>query len=237
MLYMSFLPPLPPPLQRKSLGDQIYESIRESIVSLRLKPGSMIYENELAETLGVSRTPIREAIRLLVSEELLDVLPQRGTRIARISERKVNEARFIREHLELGAFRLAAKRWNERDRTAETEAVKVLIERQQAASREGDPARFLQLDEAFHQAVLEVTGNETLLQVIFHMRAHVNRVRCLALTQFHHMDRVIEEHEAIFQAIRSGDEEQTADRLQRHIGKLDQELPELRVLHPDFFED
>ncbi|WP_435168560.1 GntR family transcriptional regulator [Paenibacillus glycanilyticus] len=233
---MTFISSLQPQ-QRKTLGDQIYESIRESIVSFKLPPGTMIYENELAETMKVSRTPIREAIRLLVSEQLLEVLPQRGTRIALISARKVSEARFIREQLELGAFRLAAAQWGERDRSAERTAFEALLEQQRAAAEAKDIALFMQLDEAFHRAVLEIAGNETLMQMIYYMRAHLNRARYLAIDQFGHMDRVIEEHRQLFEAIRSGDEQLAAARLEQHIRKLDQELPQLREANPDYFTD
>ncbi|WP_336789030.1 GntR family transcriptional regulator [Paenibacillus sp. MMO-177] len=225
------------PQQRKTLGDQIYESIRESIVSFKLPPGTMIYENELAETMKVSRTPVREAIRLLVSEQLLEVLPQRGTRIALISARKVSEARFIREQLELGAFRLAAVKWGELDRSAESAAFEALLEQQRAAAEAKDIALFMQLDEAFHRAVLEIAGNETLMQMIYYMRAHLNRARYLAIDQFGHMDRVIEEHRQLFEAVRSGDEQLAAVRLEQHIRKLDQELPQLREANPDYFAD
>jgi len=228
------------PLQgnaRRSLGDQIYVSIREAIVSLRMEPGSLVYENELAESLGVSRTPIREAIRLLVSEQLLEVLPQRGTRIAYISERKVSEARFIREHLELGAFRLVAREWRRQDRSRETETIGRLFAEQRQAAEQGDIASFLQQDEAFHRTVMEMTGNETLLQVIGHMRAHLNRLRFLAIREYRTMDRVMEEHAALFDALRQGDEANTAELLERHIGKLDQEQPELRRAYAHYFID
>ncbi|MCS7463932.1 GntR family transcriptional regulator [Paenibacillus doosanensis] len=231
------LSPLPPQLQRKSLGDQVYESIREGIVSLRLEPGSMIYENELADTLRVSRTPIREAIRLLVSEQLLDVLPQRGTRIAYISQRKAAETRFIREHLEIGAFRVAAKMWNRQDRREVRGRIGELLEGQRAAAEEGDIGLFLQLDEEFHRSIMEVTGNATLLQVVYHMRGHLNRLRFLALKQFHHMDRVIEEHNGLLEAIEQGNEDLTARRLELHVGKLDVELPALREAYPQYFID
>jgi len=232
---MTDLTPLPPPIQRKSLGDQVYESIRESIVSLRLEPGSMIYENVLAETLQVSRTPIREAIRLLVSEQLLEVMPQRGTRIALISERKVNEARFIREHLELGAFRLAARLWNEDAHAQVRMHVEQLLEGQRAAAAAGDVALFLQLDESFHKAIIQVTGNETLLQVIYHMRGHLNRLRFLAMKELRQMDRVIAEHGQLFTAIRQQDESLTAQLLEHHVGKLDQDLSQLRSMYPSYF--
>ncbi|GLX67292.1 GntR family transcriptional regulator [Paenibacillus glycanilyticus] len=232
---MTIIPPLEPQKQRKSLGEQIYESIRESIVSFRLEPGTMIYENELADSMKVSRTPVREAIRLLVSEQLLEVLPQRGTRIALISARKVSEARFIREQLELGAFRLAAAKWSDRDRSAESASLEALLLQQQAAAADKDVALFLRLDEAFHRAVLEIAGNETLMQMIYYMRAHLNRARYLAMDQFGHMDQVVEEHRRLYDAIRSGDEERVAVLLAQHIRKLDQELPELRTAHPDYF--
>ncbi|SFE85969.1 DNA-binding transcriptional regulator, GntR family [Paenibacillus catalpae] len=233
---MTLIPPLQPQKQRKTLGDQIYESIRESIVSFRLPPGTMIYENELADTMNVSRTPVREAIRLLVSEQLLEVQPQRGTRIALISVRKVSEARFIREQLELGAFRLAAAKWGERDRSAESASLEALLEQQRAAAEANNIALFMQLDEAFHRAIMEIADNETLLQMIYYMRAHLNRARYLAIDQFGHMDRVVEEHRLLFEAIRSGSEQLAAERLAQHIRKLDQELPQLREAHPDYFQ-
>ncbi|MFF2482279.1 GntR family transcriptional regulator [Paenibacillus sp. NPDC058071] len=234
---MSMLPPLQQ-TQRKSLGDQIYETIRDNIVSMKLEPGTMIYENELSETLKVSRTPIREAIRLLVSEQLLDVLPQRGTRIALISERKVSEARFIREQLELGAFRLAAEVWKDKSGPLGGDAaLEKLIAEQQRAAEAGDMVLFLQLDEAFHRVILEAAGNATLLQVVYHMRGHLNRARYLAMKQFGHSDRVVEEHRRLHDALRSGDPEQTGSLLQAHIGKLDSELPELRTLYPQYFKE
>ncbi|GGG66723.1 GntR family transcriptional regulator [Paenibacillus radicis (ex Gao et al. 2016)] len=231
------MPSLPQQEQRKSLGDQIFESIREQIVTMKLVPGSMIYENELAEALGVSRTPVREAIRLLVSEQLLDVLPQRGTRIALISERKVSEARFIREQLELGAFRLAAVKWRDIEavRGADAALAKLLEEQREAAAA-GDAALFFQLDETFHRIVLERAGNATLLQMVYQMRAHLNRARYLAIEQFGDMGRVLEEHALLLDALRQGDPELAASRLQPHIGKIDNELPELRDRYPHYFK-
>ncbi|AFC29250.1 GntR family transcriptional regulator [Paenibacillus mucilaginosus 3016] len=221
--------------QRKSQG--VYEAIRDDIVSLRLVPGSMIYENELVEELGISRTPIREAIRLLVSEGLLEVLPQRGTRIARISLRKVAEARFIRGQLELGAFRLAARLWHPGEHGGVKAEAEELLAKQREAAEAGDAARFLQLDEAFHQAVIGVNGNATLQQVITQMRGHLNRLRCLALRQYHYMPQMIEEHQGLLEAVEQGNEALAAERLEHHLGKLDVELPELRSAYPDYFQE
>ena len=101
----------------------------------------------------------------------------------------------------------------------------------------GDIAAFLQLDEGFHRTVMEMTGNETLLQVIGHMRAHLNRLRFLAIREYSTMGRVMEEHEQLLAALQDGDEPKTAKLLEQHIGKLDHELPELRRAHAAFFKD
>ena len=97
---------------RQTLGEKAYSSIRNAIITLRLKPGQMVYESKLAQSLGVSRTPIREAFRTLLTEELIEILPQRGARIAYISEKKVQETSFVRECLELSAFEEIAKKWD-----------------------------------------------------------------------------------------------------------------------------
>lgn len=232
--------PLPRPAPRRSLGDQIYESIRERIVSLALAPGAMVYENEIAEALGVSRTPVREAIRLLVSEGLLDVLPQRGTRIALISGRKVRDARFVRERLELGAFRAAAERWPHIDpavRAAAAAKLEGLLAQQRAAADSRDIARFLPLDEAFHREILRLADNSTLLQIVDQMRAHLNRVRALALQRFDDMDRLADEHESLLAAVAGGNADAAEERLARHLGKLDEELPALRAHYPGYFAE
>lgn len=228
--------PLPPP-SRKSLGGQVYEALRESIVSLQLEPGGMIYENELAESLGVSRTPVREAIRLLVNEELLDVQPQRGTRVALISVQKVTEARFIREQLETGAFCEVAKQWGPESHRPVRQALDGLLEAQRDAAERGDNARFLQLDEQFHRVILEQTGNRTLLHIVAMMRGHLNRIRYLALRQYHHMKPLVVEHEELLQAVEAGDEARITGLLEIHFNKLDYQIPALREAHPRYFAD
>lgn len=94
--------------KRETLSDHAYRVIREAIVTLRLQPGQQVFEAELGQSLGVSRTPIREAFRRLVAEELIEVKPQRGAQITYISRKKIAEARFVRVCLEVSAFKEAA---------------------------------------------------------------------------------------------------------------------------------
>jgi GntR family transcriptional regulator, rspAB operon transcriptional repressor len=225
-----------PSAQHRSLGWQVYEAMRENIVSLQLEPGRMVYENELAEALQVSRTPIREGIRLLVNEELLEVLPQRGTQVALISEQKVSEARFVREQLETGAFCMVARSWIPSDRREEKNALLRLIEEQRRAAESGDNVRFLTLDESFHRTILELTGNRTLLNVVSSMRGHLNRVRYLALREYLHMRPLVEEHERLLAAVETRKEEEISRLMAMHFEKLDYQVPELKRAYPQYFK-
>lgn len=225
--------------QRTTLGDRAYQSIRDAIISLRLEPGQMVYEAELSSMLGVSRTPVREAFRLLLTEELIDILPQRGIRIAFISRRKVEEARFVRESLEMSGFRLAARMWRSSDETfrnAEARIFATLAEQRRVATAD-DYEAFLVSDELFHRTVLEHAGNATLLKVIANMRAHLNRVRYLELRTRHHFDAVITQHANIFEAVRGNRSEEAATLVREHLEYLETDFPALISAHATYFKD
>lgn len=226
-------------IQRETLGDSAYRDIREAIISLRLQPGQMVYEVELSNSLGVSRTPVREAFRLLQAEELIEILPQRGIRIAYISKKKVEDALFVRESLESSAFRLVARNWNseeERFQKAERRIAETLAEQKACAARD-DYEGFLNFDEAFHQLILEQSQNGTLLMMISNVRAHLNRVRCLVLRSAQHYEAIMNQHLKILAALRSNDEEKTVQLLRQHIEYLGYDFPTLVTNYPDFFKD
>jgi DNA-binding GntR family transcriptional regulator len=197
----------------------------------------MIYENELAQALGVSRTPIREAIRSLVNEQLLVVLPQRGTLVAYISERKVLETRFIQTQLEQGAFRIAARNWDASHHEAAKQQIVKSLQDQQLAADHNNAAEFLQLDESFHRIILGIADNSTLLHVVYHMRGHLNRLRYILLQEYLPMHRIIDEHAQLFNAIEANNESLSAELLEAHLGKLNHEITEIRKNYPDYFLD
>lgn len=234
-LQMSFITPIK---NMKSLGDQAYEILRDSIITLKLEPGQTIYENEIATLLNISRTPIREAFHSLISEQLIEILPQRKKKIARISETKVKESSFVRLSLETSAFKLVAVDWGDEEKyaIAETQIQRVLKEQTEAAENQ-DIIQFLQLDEAFHRYILQLAGNETLLQVVYHMRGHLDRFRYLAMKELVLTEQLVEEHQELFQHLRKRDGEKVAQLLNLHMGKLDIEIPRLREKFPDYFTD
>ncbi|MEC0247948.1 GntR family transcriptional regulator [Paenibacillus chitinolyticus] len=222
----------------KSLGEQAYEALRDSIITLKLEPGQTIYESEIADTFQISRTPIRDAFQLLVTEHLIEVLPQRHKKIARISESKVKESSFVRLSLESSAFKLAAGSWDSSEKFAQTERqiTRILREQSEAAEHQ-DVVQFLQLDEAFHKCILELTGNATLLEVVYHMRGHLNRPRYLAMKELVLTRKLVEEHLALFDSLKKRDEARTVQLLEEHLGSLDHEIPQLREQFPHYFTD
>ncbi|MEW9671570.1 GntR family transcriptional regulator [Ammoniphilus sp. 3BR4] len=222
---------------RKTLGEVAYKAIRDEIISLRFEPGQMIYENELAASLGVSRTPIREAFLMLLKDELIEILPQRGARVAYISSKKVEEARFVRESLEKSAFRAVARNWNENEERYKKLRIETmqLLEDQHKAAAKGESIEFLHLDEAFHHLILEQIENHTLLSVISQMRGHLNRMRYLELKEAHEMTKLIEQHTSIFHSITSNDEQKTEMLLSHHLQQLKDELPRIIQKYSHYF--
>jgi len=223
---------------RKTLGEQAYESLRDAIITLRLEPGKMVFEPELATEMGISRTPIREAFRMLLTEELIDILPQKGARVELISERKVEETRVVRESLEVSAFRLLARNWNKNEEDYEKAAKQIeeLLESQRIAARQNDPLLFLKWDEAFHRKLLTQTGNFTLLTIVFQMRGHLNRLRYLMLEELSQMDALITEHEEIFAAVLANNEPLTVKLMEKHLRKLNDGIPIVKARFPNYFK-
>lgn len=229
---------LQPSTSAKSLGNQAYHSIRDAIITLKLQPGQGIMESELAELLQISRTPIREALQLLIAEQLVQVQPQRTKIISLISESKVKESAFVRLSLEQSAFQMVARSWNKDDQRfskAEKE-LSALIERQSEAAEEQDVAQFLMLDEQFHRIILQLAGNETLLEVVYHMRGYLNRYRFLAMNDFLLPKHLAQEHKELLLALKANDTRKITQLLEEHLGKLDQELPLLKKKYPHYFQ-
>lgn len=222
----------------KKLGEQAYEKLRSSIITLQLEPGKAIFENEIAALLNISRTPIRDAFHLLLSEGLIEVLPQRTKQVATISELKVKESAFIRLSLESSAFKLVAKQWEVNDQHKKAEKqINYILQEQREAAEQQDIIQFLQFDEAFHRIILQLAGNQTLLDMVYHMRGHLDRFRYLAMKELVLTNHLIEEHEELFESLKKQDEKRVEELLRQHMGKLEIEIPRLRDQFTTYFAD
>jgi len=216
-----------------SASRQAYRALRDAIIAAELEPGQRLSENELAERLAVSRTPIREALIRLRDERFVQIVPQLGTFVTRISTSAVQDAQFIREALECAAVRLAALRAQE----ADLAALGGLVRRQAEVVEDGDYERFAVLDDEFHAALCELAGRPVAWEVAQRVKGHLNRVRRLSLPQPHYLDEMVVEHRLVLDALHRRDPDGAEETLRHHLRMVLSALPAIRAQHPDYFEE
>ncbi len=217
----------------RSASSQIYEYIRDSIISMEYAPGQMIPETALAEQFGVSRTPVREALIGLSNIGFVEVKPQRGTYVSRFSIEKILEARFVREALEVAVASSLA----ENPPAGLIEECEHIIEKQVVAAEEDDVIGFQRLDDAFHQALASGTGYARVASLIEAEKAHMDRVRSLSLLEVGQYKRVLNQHKAILQAIKAGSSEKAKTAMEVHMKEVFKILSVVPQEHPEYFED
>jgi GntR family transcriptional regulator, rspAB operon transcriptional repressor len=212
---------------------QVYRALRDAIIATELEPGQRISENDLAERFAVSRTPIREALIRLRDERFVQIVPQLGTFVTRISAAAVEDAQFIRESLECAAVRLAATRADDGD----IAALGGLVRRQAEVSEHGDYERFAVLDDEFHAALCELAGRPVAWEVAQRVKGHLNRVRRLSLPQPHYLDEMVAEHRLVLEALGQRDPDAAEASLRHHLRMVLSALPAIRAEHPDYFDE
>jgi DNA-binding GntR family transcriptional regulator len=211
----------------------VYAAIRDAIVRAELVPGARLSENELAEQLGVSRTPIREALGRLREDRLVEVVPQLGTFVSRISTQAVTDAQFIREALECAAIRAAAGRAGEEDITA----LEQNIRSQERAREGGDMDAWYLLDDAYHRALCDLSGHPAVWAVSERAKSHLNRLRRISLGMPDYIPEMISEHRAVVDAVAARDPDAAEAALRHHLRMVLREVPRIRGEHPEYFEE
>jgi DNA-binding GntR family transcriptional regulator len=196
----------------QSLADRAYYAIREWIVTLDLAPGSVVNERELMGRLGLGRTPVREALRDLAREQLVDVFPRRGMFVSGVDVGDIAGLSEVRLVLETEAARLAAERRNETD-LEETAALLDELARLSGAHGE---RRLIDLDERIHRHVARCAHNPFLEATLEQYYVLALRIWFLALERVA-LGAAIGEHHAILDAIRDGDADRAADVMQAHV--------------------
>jgi len=210
---------------------QAYAAVRDAIVRAELQPGRQLSENELAAWIGVSRTPVREALVRLREERLVEIVPQLGTFVSRISPRAVGEAQFIREALECAALREGVASVSD-DVVA---ALEGKVRAQRRARKSADHEAFYVLDDEFHHALCDLSGHGAVWAISERAKGHLNRVRRLSVLRPHYLDEMISEHGSVVAAIAQRDQVAAEDALRHHLRMVLCELPRIRTDHPDFF--
>ncbi|WP_042277262.1 GntR family transcriptional regulator [[Clostridium] dakarense] len=213
----------------KPLRDVVFENLREAILEGKLKPGQRLMEVQLAEQLGVSRTPVREAIRKLELEGLVVMLPRKGAYVANMSLKDIIDVLEIRASLEGLAASLAAERINPDD-IKKLEKISKEFEELTIAS---DVDTLLKKDVEFHECIFKATNNKKLHQLINSLWEQVYRFRVTYISDYDSSLSIVNEHKLILDAIKKGDNELAKKYAREHIEKAEQFMIERAMNNKD----
>ena len=218
--------------QRGSVTQSVIDQLRHAIVTLELKPGEVLDKGAICARLGVSRFPVSEALARLQSEGLVEILPQRGTRVSRIRLAEVRQSMFIRRALEAQTVRTLAE---SRD-PALLCALERSLRYQEAAAAAGDRHGFHAHVLEFHQILLDALGFARVKTVVEAARANLDRVRRLLSSPRRHA-LTLAEHEQIVACLQAGDSETARLAMERHLDSVITELVSFAAENPTLFED
>ncbi|HKT45210.1 MAG TPA: GntR family transcriptional regulator [Gaiellaceae bacterium] len=188
-------------------ADRAYLAIRDQIVSLQLGPGSLIHERWLMEELGFGRTPVREALRRLAQEQLVEVFPRRGMFVTNVDVRDLARISEVRLALEPEAARLAAERATDDERAA-------LRRLEHEIGRGGD---LMALDERIHRAVYSAAHNNLLEKTLGEYYVLALRIWMIALDRAHELEEAVEAHRRLLTAIVDGDTDRAGAEMRAHV--------------------
>ena len=202
------------------LREVVCEALRDAIRDGILKPGERLMEIQLAEELGVSRTPVREAVRKLELEGYVIMMPRRGTYVSDLSIRDINEVFEIRTSLESLASGLAAERITEE----ELERLQRLLVSIGAHITSGDMEQIVATDTEFHELLYQASRNQRLVGIISNLREQLTRFRTTSMSFPGRLTATLEEHREIVEAIAQGDVRAARKAAERHMERSEQTL-------------
>lgn len=215
---------------RETGRDYALRMLKENIINLELAPGSAISENELASELGLSRTPVREALIELSKVKIVDVQPQKKSMVSFIDYDMVEESRFMRNHLECAVAELACAMATEEDIERLSENVKL----QNFYLESGSAEQLMRLDNEFHQTLFEVTQKPQVLAMIRNFSIHFDRVRRMALDSVKDL-KIVQDHAAITIAIRENRPQEARALMEKHLSRYKVDAAAVRSKYPQYF--
>lgn len=218
---------------RLTTTEELFRQLKSDIISLTLTPGSKISEVEVAKAYAVSRQPVREAFMRLGELNLLEIRPQRATRVRKISHQDLHNTRFIRAALEVEVVRAACRGASRKG----LKAIRDNLKEQELAVKAGDASALHPLDYQFHNLICIAADRLPVFKIIAENKAHTDRVCMLELADAAGMQEVLEGHTGMFDAISAQDEELAVAKTRGHLKHLDATLASASQNYPDFFED
>lgn len=214
------------------VNQQIYRFLRQDIVTCAIPPGSLLSEKEVSARFSVSRQPVREAFIKLAEAGLVQVLPQRGTFVRKISAKRVADGRFIREAVEVAVIRRAAV-----EASAESLAqLEHNLQLQKMAAERHDSQAFLLLDDEFHRLIAQSINCELSWETVENIKAAMDRVRFLTLSKVSPPESLIQQHQEIYQALVAKDVDGAEHALRRHLQEMIFSITPIAEQNSEWFE-
>lgn len=207
------------------------EELRRAIIEMEIAPGARLSEHEIAQRYAVSRQPVREALIALARSHLVNIQPQRGSVVMKLSLARMRESRLLREAIEVAIVRKACENFDPQIRAGVDD---ILIDQERFARR-GDRREFQRTDAAFHDAIARGAGFPYAWETVRELKLHTDRICKLTLTDADAMLALVGQHRSILGAIDRRDEPRAAAEMARHLTELLRVLPEIERRHADWF--
>lgn len=214
------------------VNQQIYRILRKDIVECTIPPGKLLSEKEIALRFNVSRQPVREAFIKLAEAGLVQILPQRGTFVMKISEQRVSDARFIRQALECAIARRAAEMVTEEQLLT----LEHNLRSQELAAQNDRVNEFLSLDDNFHQLLTQIANCSLAWETIESIKATMDRVRFLSLSQVSPPASLIQQHYLIFNALKAHDPNAAEKATREHLQEIIYSITPIAKQNNHWFE-
>ena len=218
--------------ERRTRTDIVFERLREEIVSLQLLPGAKLSESEVARRFGVSRQPVRDAFSRLENLDLLLIQPQKATEVRGFSLQRISHARFVRLAVELEVIRHACSVWND----DHVKAMARNLELQQDSVDAGQSDNFHLLDYEFHKMICELSGLPLAFETIEECKQKVDRLCILSFGRADEPSIILEDHQELAHALKTGSAEKAVTVARQHLGRLDATIADIHMTHPEYFE-
>lgn len=217
-------------LAGETARDYAFRVIKDNIVSLELKPGTLVSENEIAMELGISRTPVREAIIDLAKVSVIEILPQRGSYVALIDPKMVEESRFLRHVLDRAVIKVACERAGEDDLAELEENVHL----QEFYLEKDNPSKIYELDNEFHYLIYKAADKSTIYDMRSTMMIHFDRVRTLSVAAVKDM-KIVSDHRGMLEAIKAKDQEEAVRLVDKHLSRYQVDEAMIEEQYPEYF--
>ncbi len=197
----------------KPLGEVVFENLRDAILTGKLAPGARLMEIQLAETLGVSRTPVREAMKRLEQEDFIEVIPRKGAYVKELNIKDIFDVLELRRLLEGFAAQFAAENMTDSD----LKVMKKLLNDFEEAVEANDTEALIEIDYKYHDTIYGISKNSKLKETIKNLQEQFYRFRTIYFNEHHNYQTIIEGHCQILDALEARDAERAKDIVQAHI--------------------